>query len=323
MRLLFSIQTHFINEYVGVLVRELAAEGDFVDLSIDMTELPRYAHRIATFPRTRVSLSRPVIWCGPSQMLAMLDSIRAALEVEGWDFLINLSADSMMLRGHDELRGRLRDRHQAGARALISHWGPLRRDFTALGETEPAALDEHQVVGRDPIRTTARLAELFGSFETTPVRWPEKRFALDCAESHAPKMLTVTPASPERFADRARFYGSSGLYVSRAFYALHRDLCRTIADKYAAGDPVIAMFAGSFQPDESFLPSFLFHAIDGFAAICAPNDIHYRGGARSSLDEEHAEAIRASGAFFARKLKTPGWRETYRLFGREAPVEPT
>lgn len=318
MRIFFTIQTHFHDDYTRVLIDELAAQGDRVDLFLDLPEIPGdLTTRLP--PTVRVARSRPVVWCGPSQVLALLDAIRAALEIEGWDMLVNLSGDSMLLRPIDELRAFLDASLAEGARALISH-SAITRPFTRVGNDLGAPLTGRER-GRRLVHTTPQVWESFLDMARIPLRFPERRFALDCSEGHDPKALFVTPATDENFERRREFYETSGLKFARAYYVLHRSICERLIALQDARDPVFDLFLSSFEPDETFMPSVLAHHLPDFTEVVAPNIVHHAGGERMFVDSGNIGQIASSGAFFVRKIDTSQWRDAFRRAGKPLPAE--
>lgn len=298
MKLHFSLQTHFDSAYFDRLIGFLGNAGDGVDILFD-ADIPetRYAALAALGPAVRARRSRPIVWCGPSQVHGQIDAIRFALEQPDWEFLINLSGDTAVLRPLDALRDSLREASDAGGRMGIQIW-EFKVPLPRIGVYPNGRLSHLRGVARGLVWTTEEIAEEFCA--GSPIRNLQKRFALDCADEFEPKRLIVTAPDPELWHARKAFTETVGLHFSRAYYVLHREVCESLVEDYDRGSEAFHLFLTSFEPDETCLPSVA--ASLGYRDRFFKNEIHFRAGQRIGTKQNRIPEAIERGSFFYRKI---------------------
>lgn len=304
MTVAFAIQTHFVDDRVIALAQDACAAASAVDLAID-ADLATGDRGLlaAALPPGIVRRSRPVTWCGPSQVLALIDSIRLLLERPGWDHLVTLSGDTLRLRPLAELAPVL-GRHYSDDAALILHsWRLMKPPILVerRGQAAPRLLGG---VYRELFEVTPELADLFLGPDS-PVRHASTRFFIGCEEAPGAKRLRLRAFDPAELAHRLATWDRITPRCARAYYVLTRAQCAAlIAAIDAEQRDLVTLFLTSFEPDEAWLAT-LAGAIGLRVAAPAPDAvIHHAGGQRARLDAEALAAIRRSGAFFARRLRS-------------------
>lgn len=303
MTIAFSIQTHFVDDGVIALAQDAGAVSGAVDLAIDADLGTAEGAMVdAAVPPGVARRSRAVTWCGPSQVLALIDSMRLLLERPDWNHLVTLSGDSLRLRPLAELAPVLERAYSDDAALMLASWRLMK----------PPILIERQGQGtsrrlagayRDLFEVTPDLEALFLGADS-PIRHASTRFFIGCEEAPDAKRLRLRAFDGAELAHRRAVWGRIAPRCARAYYVLTRAQCAALIAAID-GDQrdLVDLFLTSFEPDEAWLATLA--GVIGLRVEAPAEDavIHHAGGQRVRLNAGALVAIRQSGAFFARRLR--------------------
>jgi hypothetical protein len=304
----YMVQCHTHFAQVARLLGWIYHEDDLFILSIDrntqddLTDLSIFLERdnVVIAPRHKIT------WGGASIVQATLSSIRQALGNSRWEYFINLSAFDIPLITRGALGEALAHYAKSGIFNFVSDFGLLKWiPRVWAGEFNQRLLIT--APGSARIELNGNLVELMGSNQQShthfkPVTDAHLRVCFNVDEGSDGKLLSCRPLYPFEAEERRGFASRNPYRYGRQWVILHRESCETLFSSETA-TTIYQNIKNVFIPDEIY-----FQTLFGATARAHPrsglitNNQRYFLGAPERITDRNFAEVRASGAWFARKL---------------------
>jgi Core-2/I-Branching enzyme len=304
----YMVQCHTEFAQVARLLEWIYHEDDLFILSIDRNTQDDLAEIALFLERENVVIapSHKITWGGASIVQATLSSIREALNNSTWEYFINLSAFDVPLITRAALGEALAHHAKSGVFNFVSDFGPL--------EWEPRVwsgeFDRRLLItapGAAWIELNGNLVDLMSSDMQShtsfkPVTDAHLRVSFNVDEGSDGKLLACRPLYRFEAEERQDFSSRSSYRYGRQWVILHREICELLFASEIA-TTIYQNIKHIFIPDEIF-----FQTLFGATANSSPkrglikNNQRYFLGAPERITDRNFAEVRASGAWFARKL---------------------
>ena len=208
--ILYLIQAHRDVEQVMDLLENISRRNNACLLNLDpcLKDRPREINaQVAAreFANVFVRIGTPIAWGGISQVHAFLDAISFALSLDvSWDFLVNLSADSIALAPQPDIEAFYRQARRSGQRVHLSFFGPgvALSGFELLPWGQASGFDidgeDIQLYRRVPVLIDREVRKLLDDRSTNPLfRW-RRRCAVHVSDLILEKKLVDPAVAPIR-----------------------------------------------------------------------------------------------------------------------------
>lgn len=255
-----------------------------------------------------VRVGLPVAWGGISQVHALLDALQFALSLDArWDFIVNLSSDSLLLAPHTAIEEYYSQALARGVRAHIGFFGegvkflefPTLPWGEALAEASP--LEPIFLYGKVSALIDSELRILLDDRSTNPLfRW-RARASVHVTDMAFKKKLITRRLFPWEARRRSKELRTRLLHGGRAWYTLARS---AVEDMFGDTllDDILHQLENYLCPDELFLQTYLMHSSRFAPEQINHNNQRFRRGDAVNITDAMADEVFSSGAYFARKV---------------------
>lgn len=254
--------------------------------------------------RVDVIKSIPIHWCGPSQARNFLSIIDYALEIDGWEYFINLSGTCAPIAPQARIFNALRYFYSSGKICHVFSFKVNERPvLPVLSDTHEKSLLE---MDRLRLRGANELLEQFQDLDYFPVTNVQNRPFISCFEPFPEeRILSVGRPALNELRFRVSYFSQYQHFAGRAWYIFHRSGLERL-QKFLSSPPSLDwrdIFLQCFEPDESFIQTAIFgHGIFSEDEVRTRNFHAYQGTPKNFTDENIAEAFSDHEAFFVRKV---------------------
>jgi hypothetical protein len=302
----YLIQCHKEPEQIRWLVDVLHDRGNVFVLSVDGTDA--YFQEIESCfngrDDIRVVRSRPVTWCGTSQVVVLLDGLRQALEHFQWNFLVNLSGQCFPLQSQATIKQFLSSAYLGGQSLFMSVFRP-RHAPPVLFQGRNAAMRPVDVTLFESKGTHCRihpeLAPYFRSWNDSPVMKAFLRPAMWMGEDVTTRTLYLRPLYEYEARYRAKILRRFPHYCGRAWYLAHRSFVEWVVDSPRT-DEMFNFFSTVFEPDESFIQTLAMSDPKWAAGVVRKN-YRLNEGRPQSISDESTDSLASKECLFGRKME--------------------
>lgn len=313
--IVYLIQAHKNLEQLIVLVAQLSGRNNICLLNLD----PRLRSEAGALERTLslrglpniiVRTGAPISWGGISQVYALLDSMAFALSIDArWDFLVNLSGDSLALESQDVIGSFYRSALNDGKQAHLSFFGPGIRvsDFAVLpwGNADSFTIEytAQKLYGRIEASIQREFLPMFADRIASPLfRW-RNRCSLHVTDLVGERKLVIRALTPYEAEYRKTCFQEQRLFGGRAWFTLPRATVETmLGDSFMS--EIVHRLEHFFCPDELFLQTYFKHSRRFAPEQISPENQRFRRGDIVKIQDSMLDELFASGTFFARKIDT-------------------
>jgi hypothetical protein len=324
----YLIQCHKDADQVAWLVSVLAEPGNVFVLSVDGPEayFQQVSGMFAGREDVLVIRSQPVVWCGASQVVALLDGIRQAVGQFNWDFLINLSGQCFPLQPQSVIKQFLSDSVKRGQYLFISIFRPRQTVpiVSRGGSTVTSAIEMRLFQSKGTFcRIQADLTPYFRNWNVSPVMKPFLRPAMWMGEDTATRTLYLRPLYEYEARFRMAMLKQWPHYCGRTWFMSHRSFLEWVASSPRT-DELFNLFSTVFEPDESFIQT-LAMSEPKWAAGIVRKSYRLNEGRPESISDASRDSLINQESFFGRKMdfsKSTQLRKTIQKLTRpEARVQ--
>jgi hypothetical protein len=304
----YMVQCHTQFAQVARLLGWIYHEDDLFILSIDGNTQDDLAEINSFLERDNVLIAprHKITWGGASIVQATLSSIRQALDNSHWEYFINLSAFDIPLITRIALGEALAHHAEAGIFNFVSDFGPLEWVPRVWG----GEFSQRLLItapGSARIELNGNLIELMSSniqnhTNFKPVTDAHLRVSFNVDEGSDGKLLACRPLYPFEAEERQSFSNRSSYRYGRQWVILHREMCEFLFASEIA-TTIYQNIKNVFIPDEIFFQTLFGATANTFprSALVRNNQRYFLGAPERITDRNFAK-VRASGAWFARKL---------------------
>jgi|GEM_PF-5650646 len=302
----YLIQCHHLSEQVGWLVNQLQDKDNSFVISVDGPDHFYQEIVLKFYGRDDVHVIRSmsVTWCGASQVIALLDGIRVALQqFEKWEMLINLSGQCFPLQPQRVIKKFLVSAIAQDKKLFMSvfkprYFAPIlqKRDFRPQALLDVSIFDAKGT----RCRIHPELISYFQNWSDSPVMKPYLRSCMWVAEDPLEKSLYVRPLYVYEARYREHIMKRWPHYCGRAWYMLHRSFLEWLASSPRT-DEMFNLFSTIFEPDESFIQTLVM-CESKWTSMTVNNNYRLNEGKPIGITDEMLSLLDGSDAFFGRKL---------------------
>jgi len=310
--ILYLVQAHRDIDQIAALVRQISDGKNFSVINLDPClagQREEIARQLSLHGCNRVAVrvGVPVNWGGVSQIYALLESVAFCLSLpDEWQFLINLSADSVALVPQEQIREFYSARRREGQRIHLHYFGTSTpvSEFVieAWGrENFELSFEATNLYNRIPAEVSQKIRSMFQARTTSPLfRW-KSRGSIHVADLFPERKLVIRPLFPTEAAYRKAAFQDRRVWGGRAWYTIERGALERML-----GDPLFAetshLLEHFFCPDELFIQTYLGLTGRFKAKEINRHNQRYRNGDSGKIHDGMIDELFSSRAFFARKI---------------------
>lgn len=322
----YEIQHHAGTERLKWLGAVLDDPGNTINFSLDtdsetFEQFAKWVARSGLNATVYCNRSLPVTWCGPSMLTVFRDALERALEIDGWEYFINLSGVCFPNKSQAEIKKILQYEKSVNNHTSFCYGFTPRREpvWFENSRREDALHYAEREYHRLKVSCTQRIINAFEQEAFDPLMNIMQRRGVCINEIAFKKQLIFRGLEAWEMQDRVAYWKTHDYVVGRAWFILHRKQI-----EWLVASPLLRsmyeQLSQTFCADETFVPSILFSDHNPYKNEVSSNNYRYRLGAPGYLGEDHLDEVFESGCLFARKLAKNISRESLKRIERQVAI---